>query len=643
MSRYVKDGATDNIFAIWFSDMFQVTQLKQMKDPKRVFLDLKVQNSSYVQVFRVWIRVFSDMPPSKHTYQGSSVHDGQSSSGLMPLTGATVAVSDDGEIGVAANICHEPPSEKRKRCPDEVLPRHRSHISSDDGAQIVGQPSDSHTNTVQPPKRTRRRGQPCVNNVATHSSSTTQASATHACSVIRPSTSEATENTVEPQKRSRHRKQSSASDAAHHSPSNIQASALHACSVTEPSGSHVAQNVAQPRKRIRRTPQASTQSTNNITEISTSYASPVNEMANSHATQSSRKPQKRNMRTRQSSTGRGNDHSQNITEGSTSYTPESFSDTSPTYDDLGDCTECCNYCNAAFWRGEQLAGHGYGSHVSHYHLCCGNGKVFMQPEPNPPEYIKQLLGDATFMENIRAYNQMFAMNSFGTTIDSTVNQGRGPYVFKVSDQIYHRIGSLCPTDSPPLDPEVVQGLIHFLDTHNELVQIFRTALDKCDQADVPEFKIRLYSGEGPHGYELPSSNTLDAIVFDRGPESESNYDVVLEYRSGPVKRISKIHKSYMSLQFPLIFIYGQPGFHTKTMEENTQALVQLPCEGSSQAPLAFTDEESAFQMHALILRSQISRNTARDYRLDKPKTFENSNPGEHIPRDQDQDSEKSVV
>ncbi|PWA52557.1 hypothetical protein CTI12_AA452770 [Artemisia annua] len=188
--------------------------------------------------------------------------------------------------------------------------------------------------------------------------------------------------------------------------------------------------------------------------------------------------------------------------------------TSPMYDDLGDCTERCIYCNAAFWRGERLA-----------------------------------------------------------------------------------------------DPEIVEGLIHFLDAHNELVQIFRTARDKCAEADVPEFKIRLYSGEGPRGYEPPSSNTLGAIVFDRGPESESNYDVILEYRDGPLKRISKLHKSYMSLQFPLIFIYGQPGFHTKlmlrtanpddepkrvsmnafytyqlhpkhdsTMEENTQPLVQLPCQ-----------------------------------------------------------------
>ncbi|PWA69032.1 hypothetical protein CTI12_AA290470 [Artemisia annua] len=211
----------------------------------------------------------------------------------------------------------------------------------------------------------------------------------------------------------------------------------------------------------------------------------------------------------------------------------------PAYDDLGDCTEQCIFCNAAFWRGERLASTAYGRQVSHYHL-----------------YF------------------------------------------------------------PPLDPQIVQDLIHFLDTHNELVQIFRTARDKCADADVPEFRIRLYSGDSPRGYELPSSNTLGAIVFDRGPESESNCDVIVEYRDGPLKRISKIHKSYMSLQFPLIFIYGQPGYHTKlmlrtanpddepkrvsmnsTMEETTKALVQVSSEAeiveairSSQAALPLSNE-----------------------------------------------------
>lgn len=259
-----------------------------------------------------------------------------------------------------------------------------------------------------------------------------------------------------------------------------------------------------------------------------------------------------------------NDSLHNVGQGSTSYATE------------GDCTEWCHHCNAAFWHGELLKGHDFQNGQAVYHLCYANGKIFMQPEADPPDYIKHLLAQSSFMENISAYNQMFAMNSFSATVDNTVNHGRGPYVFKVSGQIDNRIGSLCPTgdDDPKflqlyiydthnevqnrlnrfpnseratLDPQVMQGLIHFLDAHNELVQIFRTARDKCAEADVPEFKVRLYSGDNWRGYELPVSQNLGGIVFDCGPESESNYDVVLEYKDGPLKRISKLHKSYMSL------------------------------------------------------------------------------------------------
>ncbi|GKG02875.1 hypothetical protein Tco_0310511, partial [Tanacetum coccineum] len=68
----------------------------------------------------------------------------------------------------------------------------------------------------------------------------------------------------------------------------------------------------------------------------------------------------------------------------------------------------------------------------------------MQPGPDPPEYFKNLLENKYFMKNIRAYNQMLAMTSFGSKVDDLINRGRYPYVFKVSGQIYHWIGSLCP-------------------------------------------------------------------------------------------------------------------------------------------------------------------------------------------------------
>ncbi|GJW62962.1 DNA helicase [Tanacetum coccineum] len=257
----------------------------------------------------------------------------------------------------------------------------------------------------------------------------------------------------------------------------------------------------------------------------------------------------------------------------------------------GDCTQRCRYCGASFWYGERLKGRSHGQRVE-YHLCCSDERIYMQQPPEPPGYIKQLFQNKHFMENIRAYNQMFAMTSFGAKIDESINAGKGPYVFKVSGQVYHWIGSLCPTvgetpkflqlyiydtenevanrmshfggvDDSRLDPQIVEGLIHFLDAHNELVQLFRTARDKCREMDIPEFKIRLYNAEGARGYELPTSNTLGAMVFESGIKSKTDFDVIIEYKDGPLQRVNKLHPSYMSLQFPLLFIHGQSGYHTE--------------------------------------------------------------------------------
>ncbi|GJV29256.1 DNA helicase [Tanacetum coccineum] len=190
------------------------------------------------------------------------------------------------------------------------------------------------------------------------------------------------------------------------------------------------------------------------------------------------------------------------------------------YEDLGDCDQHCRYCGAAFWYAKRLKGH----REAEYHLCCGGGRIHMGPEREPPEYIKLLFQNKHFMENIRAYNQMFAMTSFGAKIDESINRGRGPYVFKVSGQIYHWIGSMCPTlgeaprflqlyiydtdskvenrmrhfgglDNSTLDKEIVQGLIQFLDAYNELVQLFRTTRDKLRESGFhTELKLRSVVG-----------------------------------------------------------------------------------------------------------------------------------------------------
>ncbi|PWA98086.1 Retrotransposon-like protein [Artemisia annua] len=111
-----------------------------------------------------------------------------------------------------------------------------------------------------------------------------------------------------------------------------------------------------------------------------------------------------------------------------------------------------------------------------------------------------------------------------------------------------------------LRPHIVESLITFLDQNNALIQLFRTARDKLQQHDVPEFKVRLFSiGKGSQ-YELPTSDAI-GVVFDDSVETESDFDIILESHSGELQRINKLHAIYMPAQFPLLFLYGEHGYH----------------------------------------------------------------------------------
>nr|GEZ08686.1 helitron helicase-like domain-containing protein [Tanacetum cinerariifolium] len=213
------------------------------------------------------------------------------------------------------------------------------------------------------------------------------------------------------------------------------------------------------------------------------------------------------------------------------------------YSSLGKCIRACRYCGAKFWECENVASTSNSKNFV-YNKCCYGRRTVLRPTPEYPQYIKELYKDKHFMENIRAYNQMFSMTSLGANVDSSVNKGKGPYVFRVSGLIYHWIGSMQPDEgqAPRLlqlyihdtANEVNNGMANFgdehesllkkLDNHNALVQLFRTARNKYMEADIPEFKVRLYNVIGTRQIELSTAETIGAIVF---AETSGIYDVVL--------------------------------------------------------------------------------------------------------------------
>ncbi|KAK3010909.1 hypothetical protein RJ639_012633, partial [Escallonia herrerae] len=118
-----------------------------------------------------------------------------------------------------------------------------------------------------------------------------------------------------------------------------------------------------------------------------------------------------------------------------------------------------------------------------------------------PEELEELLELPKFTKYVRAYNSMFAFTSLGGKIDNMVNNGKGPYIFRLGGQNHHRIRSLWPPEgqppkfaqlyiydsqnevanrmsafskvdgSSPLDTNIVEKLVRIFDINNEIMKL----------------------------------------------------------------------------------------------------------------------------------------------------------------------------
>jgi hypothetical protein len=101
-----------------------------------------------------------------------------------------------------------------------------------------------------------------------------------------------------------------------------------------------------------------------------------------------------------------------------------------------------------------------------------------------------------------------------------------------------------------------------LDLHNPLAKKFRMARERLANNKNEEFIIRLIRArEGDSvQYNLPSVEELAMLVVGDFSLDTFKRDIIIEMRSKELKRISALHPSFMALQYPLLFPFGEHGF-----------------------------------------------------------------------------------
>jgi hypothetical protein len=260
---------------------------------------------------------------------------------------------------------------------------------------------------------------------------------------------------------------------------------------------------------------------------------------------------------------------------------------------FGRPTYKCKHCDALLWCEERLNSK-RGTKEPSFGICCKQGKIYLPPQEFPPPYLANLLNSegqdpVNFRQNIRAYNSMFSFTSMGGSVDKEINTRKGPYVFRLHGENYHHIGTLlpegdnkprfaqlyiydtenevnhrisasrCNNDKPTVDPNIVKELQKMLDDNNILAKTFRMARDRFKEGDYHDYTLRILDKRnGTHN--LPSASEVAALVV-RDPTGESEgRDIVVEYKNKVPQRISEIHPKLMSMQYPLLFPYGEDGF-----------------------------------------------------------------------------------
>ncbi|XP_056685898.1 uncharacterized protein [Spinacia oleracea] len=265
---------------------------------------------------------------------------------------------------------------------------------------------------------------------------------------------------------------------------------------------------------------------------------------------------------------------------------------------FGKPTHTCSDCGAIMWY-EERAKKDSNNSLTKFSIYCRKGKIELPLLQNPPIYLQQLLQSEgpqlkKLKEQSRMLNSIFALTSMGGKVDNTINQGNSPYVFRLNGQNHHKIGSLLPQigerprfthlyiydteneisnrinslgnngQHSNLNPDIVDALSKMFDEHNELTKAFRMARERFEENDLQPIRLRLIGTRQKDGrqYNLPTSSEVAALIIGTGDNEKGHRDEIVEHQSDGLKRISELHPSFMAMQYPILFPYGEDGFPT---------------------------------------------------------------------------------
>lgn len=109
-----------------------------------------------------------------------------------------------------------------------------------------------------------------------------------------------------------------------------------------------------------------------------------------------------------------------------------------------------------------------------------------------------------------------------------------------------------------------------IDQYNPFAIQFRNARERLASGEEPSLRLSLIEIRSTDGrtHNLPTAPEVAALIPGDIDINMGKRDVVLETCDGRLRRISELHPSYVPLQYPLLFPYGEDGYRVDVVHND---------------------------------------------------------------------------
>ncbi|GKD26433.1 DNA helicase PIF1, ATP-dependent, partial [Tanacetum coccineum] len=131
------------------------------------------------------------------------------------------------------------------------------------------------------------------------------------------------------------------------------------------------------------------------------------------------------------------------------------------------------------------------------------------------------------------------------------------------NEVRNQIGAFIDNENGDgVDKTTVRSRLQMLDQYSGLAKAFRMARDWCHSHTSVNVELKLLSDKiNARQYNGPTVSEVAALITNDFGDGIPTRNIIVNKQDRGPKRISELHPSYMALQYPLLFPYGEDGYH----------------------------------------------------------------------------------